>query len=203
MGAAPTESTRKGSRYMTPGARRDKARRLPTAVAEALAVRFGLTIEAAPPTKPGKRPSGAVYVGEGAGPDLRIRASGQPGADVALLTDQAMNKVTVGQRQLYIEAKNDESWRFDAKAWKAGELGLISSAFEQCRKACRRLDPSGGPTMWTPAVVLGRNHHVSLVAFERTLITEALMADAPIAMLMRSYVVMPLDHFVRHVVGEY
>lgn len=129
---------------MTHGGRRNKGRRLQVEVAEAIAAHFGLTIEAQPHGERGKRPGGAVYVGETDCPDIRIRRSGEPGSDVCLLSARAREKFP-----FWIECKNNES--FDLASFANGATDFIRKAFQQCRER--------------PAVVIWRKNRHPAWAF--------------------------------------
>ena len=139
---------------MTHGARRAKGQRLQRKVAEDLSIVLGLTISAEPPTKPGTRPNGARYVAEERGPDLRIRRSGQPGDDVALLTAVALRKVTLRRNPLAFEVKNVESWSTDT-AFRKGKVEFLG-------RALRQLHQRVGSLARDPVVVFGRNNYPPL-----------------------------------------
>lgn len=137
---------------MTPGARRAKGQRLPKLVAEAIARQCALTIEASHPKFIGTR-HGVRYVLEGTA-DLRIRASGQPGCDVAIVGRP--RRVARLKHPLLgwpsIECKNSEAWAFDAKLWATGQLPqIVVKALLQALGHTRDHDRY-------PVVVLGKNH---------------------------------------------
>jgi hypothetical protein len=73
---------------MTPRSGKAKGREFQKRVAEAIAKKFGLTIEAMSPKSVGKVVNGARYVPEGDG-DLRVRQMGQAGFDIVCLTEKA------------------------------------------------------------------------------------------------------------------
>jgi len=131
-------------------------------VAESLASTFDLTIEAAPPTKPGKRRNGAVYVPEGQQPDLRVRQMGQPGADVALLSEKARALVHLPNREpIWWECKNTEGWALDASFWRSHDLPAVAlKAIQQAYRASRENGT------WMPVIVLGKNHHEPMVLWQ-------------------------------------
>jgi hypothetical protein len=141
---------------MRHGSRRRKGRRLQVHVAEVLSARFDLTIEAVPPTKPGRRANGAQYVGEEGptAPDVRVRPSGDPGADVALLSAKAQAVRLHGLPPFWIECKNTERWAMGAAFWTDGALPEADDALRQVTTGmqARKLQ-------YTPLIVLGRNNH--------------------------------------------
>ena len=129
-------------------------------VAEALAREYSLTIEAAPPSKPGIR-KGVRYVPEGSNPDLRVRVGGQPGEDVALVSKKAQEACAIGGDKLYIECKNAEAWDFGANFWnKGGRLEFIIRALEQSERGLEKRRGS-----WIPVAFFSKNHWPILVAF--------------------------------------
>lgn len=113
-------------------------------MAEAIAVRFGLTIEAGATTQPGRRPNGAVYVVETDHPDIRVRRSGEPGADVCLLSTKAQKAFP-----FWIECKNSES--FSLASFANGAIDFVEKAFLQCHER--------------PAVVIWRRNYHPTWAF--------------------------------------
>lgn len=145
---------------MRHGSRRAKGRRLQVAVAEALSARFKLKIEAVPPTRSGTRENGAIYVAESAGvaPDLRIRPSGDPGVDVALLSAKARQSVRFANLPpMHIECKNVQAFVTAAAFWHDGALAVLDDALEQVHR-------SAGPDPVTPLVVLSKNNHPPVAA---------------------------------------
>lgn len=149
---------------MTPGARRAKAQRLQRRVAEDLSAALGLTIQAEPPTRPGRRPNGARYVAEGDVADLRIRRSGQSGDDVVLASPKALALVQLSKGvPLAIEVKNVEAWTLDAVFRRdTGGLAFLARALAQLhgRISGRR----------QPVVVFGKNRYppLALLAYDPT-----------------------------------
>lgn len=136
-----------------------KGRRLQVELAEQLSVRFGLTIEATPPTKPGVREaSGAVYVPVHAFPDLRVKRMGEAGADVELITPKATERVRLDGYPIWWECKNVErGWDLGPGFWKTGSLALVTQAFEQAKAA--------KPVDTTTVVVISKNRHPTLAAW--------------------------------------
>ncbi len=186
---------------MTSKSGKAKGRRLQVEVAETLAIQMGLTIEAAPPTKPGERANGAVYVLEGENPDLRIRQMGQAGADVALLSERAQEIVKLpGRPPIWWEAKNTEGWRLDAAFWRAHDLPAVAlKAIQQAYVACRK-DKNDGSRGYlaTPVVVLGKNNHepMALWQAQREEI-ECLMDHGTITLVGPAWAMCRFDKFVR------
>ena len=152
---------------MTSKSGKAKGRRLQVLVAETLAARFNLTIEAAAPTKPGLRANGARYVSEGDMPDLRVRQMGQPGADVALLSEHARAVVRLpGREPIWWECKNSESWALDAGFWRAHDLPKFAlKAIQQAYGACLK---AGKLDQYTamPVIVLGKNNHEPMALWQ-------------------------------------
>lgn len=147
-----------------------KGRRLQVFVAESLARACDLTIEASPPTKPGER-NGVIWVSEGNNPDLRVRQMGQAGADVALLSIQAQQKVSLARPRnciapahnfspLHIECKNTEVDAWGRAFWKKGHSALIDGTLWQAQRSAL---PG-----WVPVAVLGRNRWPPVVAWQIT-----------------------------------
>ena len=135
-----------------------KGRRLQSQLAEALAAYFGLTIEAVPPTKPGIRKlragGTARYVPEGERADLRVRRMGEAGADVALLTKRARQRVALGGRWVFWEAKNVEAFALNSTYWTDGSCVVLRTAMEQ------HVEHTGYVTV----AVLGKNRHPPVAA---------------------------------------
>ena len=150
---------------MTHGGRRSKGRRLQVEFAETMSIAFGLTIEAVPPTQPGIRKNGAVYLAEGHKPDLRVRRSGEAGVDVALLTSKASACVALRDslgvaRPLYIECKNNESWDLGRRMWETGGDAALKPWMVQAHKG--RLAQTG---RCIETLILGKNGWPSIVVF--------------------------------------
>jgi len=154
---------------VTHGGRTAKARRLQTRVAEDLSRAFGLSIEAEPPTKPGRR-NGALWVAEGSGADLRVRRMGSPGDDVALLTDAARRRVRLPGRPAFaFECKNAEAWDLDAvwrSALRKGHGCVSAEAPAFMRDALRQLTARIAGDR-EPVVVLGKNNWPDLALLAR------------------------------------
>lgn len=150
----------KGTRIAS---RKAKARRLQVDTAEILAGSGDLTIEATPPTKPGKR-NGVLWVPEGVA-DLRVRTMGQPGADVAPLSDLAKKKLRFRGRPTWWECKNTESWEFGAQFWITGSMAVLTNAWVQARKAASHFH-SDFSLQWEPIIVLGKNRWPILAAWK-------------------------------------
>jgi hypothetical protein len=183
---------------MKHGSSRQKARRLQVEVAERLSVVLGLTIEAVPPTKPGKHKTGAVYTPEGDRPDLRVRRQGEAGVDVALLTDRAKNRValvdfTGTRRPLYIECKNREAWDLK-RVWDKGDDAALYPWMLQTSKGRHQHMRSG-----IELLVLGKNDWPSIVILPKLSWIPSLLlksaCSAPILIAQR-FVAMPLWAFV-------
>jgi len=118
---------------MKPSSVKAKGRRLQTETAESLGVRLNLTIDAEPPTKPGRRSSGAIYVPEGTG-DLRIRRMGQPGADVVPISKVAQDRLRLNREPLHIECKNVETFDLMTILRTRESPAWLTQAFRQCDK---------------------------------------------------------------------
>ena len=108
-----------------------KGRRLQVTTAVCLALRFNLSIEATPPTKPGLR-NGVLWVPETENPDLRVRVMGQPGPDVVLVSPRARQLVSLGGYPMPVDAagqdavlvgrvRRDESVKHGLALWVAGD----------------------------------------------------------------------------------
>lgn len=178
-----------------------KGRRLQFQVAELLSKEFALTIEANPPTRPGERKNGAVYISEtDALADLRVRRMGEAGSDVALLSTTAKERVC--QRDVYwagsgnphaplwIECKNTEAWNFDANFWKTGANAFVDAAMHQINHAM--------PSKWRPLLVLGRNRWEPLAVWFPTEEEEKILL--PCSSVFMKYAglgVVPLIVFVK------
>jgi hypothetical protein len=180
---------------MTPGARRSKGQRLPRHVAESLSAALNLTIEAAAPTKPGKRPNAAVYVAEGSNADLRIRRSGQPGADLALLSERARSLLAIEERNVYVECKNCEGWMVGADMWKTGKVSkLVYKAWSQTLRAANACFADV-----RPMIILGKNNHPPLVILRTE--DAILFASGRIASLLpflytKDFVIFELSRYI-------
>lgn len=127
---------------MRVGGGKAKGRRLQVQTAEAIARVFKLTIEASPPTKPGKR-NGVVYVREEEKPDIRIRRMGQPGDDVKFLTPRALEALRIpgGNKRVAVECKNLEMWDLASNFWRSAESGWIQRTLEaQIKKHPQHID---------------------------------------------------------------
>lgn len=134
-----------------------KGRRLQVEFAEAVAVRFHLTVEASPPTRTGTRPNGAVYVAETENADLRVRRSGEPGNDVVPLTTKARHVFHIFGWPFAVECKNVETLSFDRPSfWKGQGLTLVDTALQQALRY--RTDEMA-------IVIMSRNQFPVLVAF--------------------------------------
>lgn len=169
-----------------------KGRRLQVLVAETVATQFGLTIEAASPTKPGTRANGAVYVAEGERPDLRVRQMGQPGADVALLSEKAREVVRIPTRDpIWWECKNTERWALDAAFWRAHDLPAPAlKAIQQAYRASQGY--------WTPVVVLSKNHHEPMALWQATRPeVDALSERGVIVLRGQAWAMCRFDRFVK------
>jgi hypothetical protein len=138
-----------------------KGRRLQVDVAEAIAARCNLTIEAVPPTKAGMR-NGALWVPEGSGADLGVRRMGEAGSDVPLLTGRARASVQLFGRPLWVETKNTEQWDLGPKLWESGISGFIAKAYRQAMDASKEYwEMHNG----LPIVVLSKNFWQPIVAW--------------------------------------
>lgn len=121
-----------------------KGLRLEKQVAEAIASRFSLRIEAMPGGK-----IGGLYVGEQGSPDIRVRGSSEPGGDVVLVSKRAqgLSVPFLGVPLGVFECKNQEGWTLD-QVWR-GTCGVVAKALEQLRK--------NGPRDKANVVVLSKN----------------------------------------------
>lgn len=137
--------------------RKVKGRKLQVALAEKLALELGLTIEAQPPTPVGIRANGVNYLAEDQWPSLRIRRMGEPGADVALLSPLARNKVRLYGCPLYFECKNHERLEFSKDIWTNRTLPTVQVALSQAVKSC--------PEGWLPCAVVSKNRWPVLVGW--------------------------------------
>jgi len=186
---------------MQHGSRRQKARRLQVEVAEILARRFKLTIEAAPPTKPGVKKK-IRWVREDEKPDLRVRTMGQAGADVGLLSEKAKRKISLfvteviekggGLQPIWFEVKNVERWSLDATFWRKGILPTVmSGAYNQAKKSA----PGG----WRPIAVVGKNYMPPLAIWRDADPGELDVLDGDGSPMVASgpWVITPFEHFVR------
>lgn len=134
-----------------------KGRRLQVEVAEALASYFDLTVEAQPPTKPG-RLRNVTYVPETKNPDLRVRRSGEPGSDVVLLSDKAKQVLSIGGTPLSIECKYTEKFSL-AHFLKTLDIGhIIGKGFKQAESVSSRS---------TVPVVFARKNRYPILCFLR------------------------------------
>lgn len=150
---------------MRPSSGKAKGRRFQVEVAEIIAKARGLTIEAVPPTKAGFR-NGVQWVPEGTG-DLRVRRMGEAGCDVALISHEAREKVTLGYNvPLWIECKNTEAWTFDAGFWRTGQNAFIHQAMEQTKKAIAKQKQV--ILNWKPVLVLSKNRWPALAVWHAT-----------------------------------
>ena len=166
------------NKKMLHGSRRAKGRRLQVELAEALSQHFRWTIEAVPPTRPGKRANGAVWIAEDQHPDLRVRRSGEAGVDVALLTPRAQERLTMEGKKLFFECKNvEKAWDFGPQFWVTGNLVYVSRLLRDLSQ--RSLIMS----LYQPAVVLGKNRWPPLVAWHASVEQCALLGQrgAPVA----------------------
>ena len=135
---------------MKTAVRKQKGRRLQVTLAELLACKFKLTIEAVPPTQPVRRKNGAHWVSEMSSPDLRVRRSGESGADVALLSKNAQEKVSLDSLPVLWECKNVEAWTFDGSFWLTGDVKYVSGILKEMQeKALNQFT--------RPVLVLGKN----------------------------------------------
>lgn len=204
---------------MTPGARRAKGRRLPVQVAEALAEAFKLTIEATHPKFAGKK-RGVLYVPEGHDADLRIKGSGQVGADVVIVSKAARKALYVktlhrtnrglvhyGDDDLglpMIECKNTEGWSIDAQFWRTGKLPAI------IRKALKQAKGHGGPEkgrasgvlrpLYFPVVICSRNLWPALVVMRRPSASVHGYGEAPMLLGRPNLMVTTLDSWIEWLV---
>lgn len=185
---------------MTHGARKAKGRRLQVTVAEAIARRCDLTISAVPPTKPGKR-NGVVWVSEHQSPDLLVRMMGQAGADVALLSPEALKRVAMKMDDpivpLWIECKNTEAWDFGSVFWKTATSRFIETAMAQAQGA--KL------IGFRSIVVLGKNNWPPLVVWENHPVILPMFPSGPDVVLFFDecgYAVTTLDSFLTLLVGR-
>jgi len=181
---------------MKPASAKCKGRRLQTQLAETLAVRFDLTIDATPPTKPGARPNGAVYVPVHAFPDLRVKRMGEAGADVELLTPRAIERVQLDGYPIWFECKNVENgWDIGAGFWRSGNLAVVADAFEQASAA--------RPIETTSVIVLAKNRHPMLAAWlARSFQPPPVMAPRLMLQVRDDLVVLaPFDLFMTHAFG--
>ena len=170
-----------------------KGRRLQVTTAVCLALRFNLSIEATPPTKPGLR-NGVLWVPETENPDLRVRVMGQPGPDVVLVSPRARQLVSLGGYPAMFETKNVEDWDFGPAFWKDGENAFLWGALEQAWKAAWKRFP-----MVTPVVILGKNRWPPLAAWAGDSKRYNLSAPALICSgfgLWPNVMVTPLQKFV-------
>lgn len=151
---------------MRPSSGKAKGRRFQVEVAEIIAKARGLTVEAVPPTKAGFR-NGVQWVLEGTG-DLRVRRMGEAGCDVALISHDAREKVTLGYNvPLWIECKNTEAWTFDAGFWRTGQNAFIHTAMEQTKKAISKQGQGKSWTLnWKPVLVLSKNRWPALAVWQ-------------------------------------
>ncbi|GIV86106.1 MAG: hypothetical protein KatS3mg054_0135 [Chloroflexus sp.] len=96
-----------------PRSRKQKGRRLQVRLAEFLSSALSLPIQATPPTRPGTRQNGSVYVPEGVDYGLLIRPSSMPGIDVVLCSSfarMAASRLFSLKRCLIgFECKNNET----------------------------------------------------------------------------------------------
>lgn len=182
---------------MKHGSRRAKGRRLQVTIAEQLSATFKLTIEATKPTRAGVRQNGATYVDETfhTPPDIRVRASGRAGSDVALLSTAAQQIVAWKGKPWWIECKNAEGWALDNAMWEHNKPpSVIVNAFEQIAR-----DPQSAG--WKPLVVLGRNRHIPLA------VVDTLSANIPFThfvpcLRVGKYVVLPFDLLMLNFMGH-
>lgn len=139
---------------MRTASRKAKGRALQQEVAEMLSYSFGLTIMAPPPTKPGNR-NGAEYVPEPDG-DILIRRMSQPGADVLLKSQKAIDIVNshfgrAGEKSIVgFECKNDEAlarileWPFGGAIISTQLYNIFKKAYNENCVLCvsaNRKDP--------------------------------------------------------------
>ena len=176
-----------------------KGRRLQVQVAEVLARAFSLSILAEKPTKPGKR-NGAWWIGESElfptqaavdlalpdgsdhwTPDLRVRLMGHPGADVALLTARARERVAHQRRPLSIECKNVEAWGLGREFWLGEVPALVRAGYEQARKQCVAGVLSSLAAL--PLLVVGRNRWPPVAVCDWLSLEELGFERGPIAVL--------------------
>jgi len=142
---------------------KNKGRRLQIGVAVSVAAKLGLTVVCDPP----REPDGVLWVPEEGlqleegkpieWPDLRVRRMGEPGADVALLSVRARQRVTIGGQPVWWECKNSESWEFGPRFWEGKGQAFVENAWNQARGAA--------PKGWVPVVVLGKNRWPSLAVW--------------------------------------
>lgn len=139
---------------MRTASKKAKGRALQQEVAEMLSYSFGLTIMASPPTKPGNR-NGAEYVPEPDG-DILIRRMSQPGADVLLKSQKAIDIVNshfgrAGEKSIVgFECKNDEAlarileWPFGGTIASTQLYNIFKKAYNENCVLCvsaNRKDP--------------------------------------------------------------
>lgn len=114
---------------------KSKGRRFQKKIIEALSIRLGLKILAEPPTKPGERAGGAVYVAEGYPVDLKNRRMGQSGTDIALMSDTARESVAFdGIPFTSIECKKRAGFSLDGKFWEGIIPQYLSEFLEQANE---------------------------------------------------------------------
>lgn len=174
---------------MTPRSGKAKGRRLQVRVAETFARAFELTIEATPPTPTGRR-DGVDWVAETAMPDLMVRRMGEAGADVALLSDKARARVSLGGKPLWIECKNHEaglSFQLDSAFWlgKRKPPSLLQEAYRQAA-----VSSMGHGCL--PLGVVSRNHFPTLVIVDM----DPGPGDKPTLIYGCGVMVMELEDFV-------
>jgi GNAT superfamily N-acetyltransferase len=172
--------------------RRQKGRRLQVTLAEALAVRFDLTIEAVPPTPIGVRDNGAVYVSEARIPDLRVRRMGEAGVDVMLLSAMAHHMVAMQGLTCIFECKNVEKLALGGADWWKGQgTKLIAAAIAQARAHAVAGE--------IPVAVVSKNLFPTLVVWERHGMPDPVKfyyRYIPTIMFTEQYAVAPLEHWL-------
>jgi len=140
---------------MRHGSIQAKGRRLQVELAESLALAFKLTIDAEPPTKVGVRQNGVEYVQEGTG-DLRIRRSGQAGADVIMTSNISRRFLRLFGKPIHFECKNVETYDVGQILRKQEVPAWLTKALQQGRREREGKN-------WIPVVVVRQNRVKPLV----------------------------------------
>jgi len=174
-----------------------KGRRLQVLTAEIIAREYSLTIEAHPPVPVGER-QGVLYVREDENPDLRVRGSSEPGADVVLVTERARSCLCAPRGEsFHIECKNVEEIGLGPKFWTGLGSAILDTAYNQALTSGRE-----------PLVVLSRNRWPVIGAVGRNVVEDhMLIYGMPDQLLVQTYVetkgdnkwmiMMPLVELVR------
>jgi hypothetical protein len=179
---------------MTHKSANGKARRLQVLAAELLSIHCDLSIEACPPTKPGIRATGARYLPEGSQPDLRVRMMGQPGADVALISDKAKAQARFRDgNPFWIECKNTEKWGLESTFWERSVLPeFMQDALAQAEQGSQA---AGGGS--TPLVVLAKNHWTPMALWRPTDLQRALLQSTGAVWITGGpWALMPYGHLI-------